>query len=289
MESFVVFINAESQQEFNIFKMVVDSINRHELKTIDDVLSALEFIVLETEKNGDPMGYFAVLYQRVTQKVKEEIEAGYFDDGPRMEKLDVSFAQYYIDAYFDWKKSKRVSQSWKQAFLLTQKKWPVVLQHLLMGMNAHINLDLGVAAASISTRENIHELHDDFFRINDILSQMVNELQNDLSVIWPKLKRILDRTGKFDNLLVDFSMQIARDGAWEFAQYLAPSTLKNQPAEVARRDERVMQKTELITNPGFGVKLLLFAIRLGELGSVSDKIKKLKAKTEKIVTVPVQH
>lgn len=269
--------------------MAVKSINRGELATIDDVLNTLEFIILEAEKNNDPMGYFAVLYQRVTQKVKEEIEAGYFDDGPRMEKLDVAFAQCYIDAYFDWKDAKRVSQSWKTAFLFTRKKWPVVLQHLLMGMNAHINLDLGVAAASVSTPENIHELRDDFYRINNILSQLVNEVQNNLSVIWPTLKKILAKTGKLDNLLVDFSMEIARDGAWEFAKYLSAFPLKELPDEVAKRDEKVRLKAELITSPGFSVKLLLFGIRLGERGTATEKIRKLKAETEKAVTVPLPH
>jgi len=268
--------------------MVVRTINRHEIKTIDDVLTTLDYIILEAEKNGDPTGYFAVLYQRVTLRVKEEIEAGFFDDGPRMEKLDVTFAMQYIDAWYEWKENKRVSQSWTAAFTFTQKKWPVVLQHLLMGMNAHINLDLGVAAATISTPATIHELRDDFYRINEILSMLVNDVQNNLSAVWPTLKKILAKTGKLDNLLVDFSMQKARDGAWEFALFLVRFPFKEQPAEIALRDEKVNQITELISNPGTGVKLMLFAIRLGELGSVSGKIKKLKNKTEETVTVPLQ-
>jgi hypothetical protein len=35
----------------------------------------------------------------VTKKVKNGIENNLFDDGPRMEKLDVIFAKRYIDAY----------------------------------------------------------------------------------------------------------------------------------------------------------------------------------------------
>ncbi|MGQ7867907.1 DUF5995 family protein [Sunxiuqinia sp. sy24] len=69
------------------------------LKTIDEVIEVLEQIIQHCEYNGDPSGYFAALYQKGTIKVKEGIENNYFDDGPRMEQLDVVFAQRYIDAW----------------------------------------------------------------------------------------------------------------------------------------------------------------------------------------------
>ncbi len=262
---------------------------RIKINTIDDVILVLDKIIVESEIKGDPLGYFAVLYLRVTQKVKEEIEAGNFDDCARMEQLDVAFAKKYIDAYYDWQENKTVAQSWEKPFSFSKQYWPVVLQHLLLGMNAHINLDLAVAAAEVSRGKNILLLKNDFYRINEILSSLVEEVQNNLSVIWPTLKKILSKTGKLDNLLVDFSMEIARDGAWEFAKQLAPFSQEDQPAQIAGRDLKVVQKTELITNPGWRIKLLLFGIRLGELGSVRDKIKKLKAKTENVVTVPLVH
>ncbi|MFW5832402.1 MAG: DUF5995 family protein [Prolixibacteraceae bacterium] len=248
-----------------------------ELQTIDDVITELKHIIVETELNGEPNGYFAVVYYKTTLKVKEKIGNDYFDDDQRMEKLDVVFAKRYIDAYYWWKANKRVSQSWESAFSFSQKKWPVVFQHLLMGMNAHINLDLGVAAAEISTRSTIYELRDDFYRINEILSNMVDEVQNNLSVIWPPLKKILLKTGKLDNFMVDFSMQIAREGAWEYAQFLAPFSVEDRPAEIAGRDERVVLKTKLITEPKWYIRLMFFIIRLGETDSVAEKIRKLKA------------
>ena len=46
---------------------------------------------------------------------------------------------------------------WKKAFDSSTHYWPIVLQHLLMGMNAHINLDLGIAAAEISKNKDIND------------------------------------------------------------------------------------------------------------------------------------
>jgi hypothetical protein len=250
--------------------------NNTDIKTIDDVILFMDYIIAESEKNSDPLGYFAVLYQRVTIKVKEEILANYFEDGQRMEKLDVVFAKKYIDAWVAWKSDKEVSESWEKAFLFSKKKWPIVLQHLLMGMNAHINLDLGVAAAEISQNKNIEDLKTDFLRINEILSSLVNDVQNNLSAIWPTLKKILSKTGKIDDLLVDFSMEVARDGAWEFARNIASLPEIDLTTQIKIRDKKVAQITSLITQPKLLIKIILWIVRIGELGSVSEKIKKLR-------------
>jgi hypothetical protein len=67
--------------------------------SIDDVISALDKIVLTSKQNNDPAGYFAALYRKVTITLKEGIASGFFDDGSRMEQLDVVFAKRYLDAY----------------------------------------------------------------------------------------------------------------------------------------------------------------------------------------------
>lgn len=250
--------------------------NSYQLNSIDDVISILEKIISENEKNDNPLGYFAVLYHKVTVKVKEGIEKNYFENGPRMEKLDVIFARRYFDAYFAWKQNQSVTQSWAKTFSLSGKKRMLVLQHLLMGMNAHINLDLGIAAAEISTKENIHLLKNDFIKINEILSAQVEEVQFGLSSIWKPLKKILSKTGQLDNYLVDFSMEIARDGAWRFAVEMVQFKETSLQNLIQTRDFKVAKKSKIITHPGKWIQFLLWIIWLGERGSVSEKINKLK-------------
>lgn len=251
--------------------------NFKELSTIDDVIRALEIIVLDSMEDNDPLGYFAALYQKVTIKVKEGIQQNDFEDGPRMEELDVVFAQRYIDAWFAWKKNEPVTQSWEKAFILAKQKSPLVLQHLLIGMNAHINLDLGIAAAEVSPYEKIQLLKTDFNKINEILSSLVVEVQNNLSTIWPLLKWILSKTGKIDDLLVDFSMEKARKGAWKSANEMAGLNPDGLDAYIHFRDTKVAVKSKIITNPGFFIKVLIWIIRMGEIGSVAQKIQKLKS------------
>jgi hypothetical protein len=152
------------------------------------------------------------------------------------------------------------------------------LQHLLIGMNAHINLDLGIAAAEISKNKNIDDLQDDFMRINEILSSLVNEVQNNLAEIWPTLKKILQKTNKADDFLVDFSMKLARDGAWKFAKTISETPENHIDKFLKDRDEKIAEKAGLVINPGFVANLIFKIIRLGEKGTVASKINQL-AKT----------
>ncbi|WP_422360405.1 DUF5995 family protein [Reichenbachiella sp.] len=247
-----------------------------QIKTIDQVIAALDQIILDCIENEDCAGYFAALYRKVTIKVKEGIEQNTFQNGPRMEHLDVVFATRYIRAYEAYKNDQPLTHSWQVAFDLSLQYWPIVLQHLLIGMNAHINLDLGIAAAEISENKNIDNLQEDFDKINVILSSLVHEVDDDLAEVWPTFRIIVKALGKVDDYLVDFSMKLARDGAWKFAKELSetPDQLKNEM--ISTRDQKVSRKAGLITRPGFLISTIFKWIRLGERGSVAKKIEDLK-------------
>lgn len=245
------------------------------INTIDDVIATLEAIILESEANNSTLGYFAALYLKVTRKVKAGILAGDFEDGPRMERLDVTFAKRYIDAYYAHQRGEATTQSWQEAFTLAEGYWPIVLQHLLSGMNAHINLDLGIASAEVMQDKNIQDLHGDFNRINTILAALVNEVQQELAAIWPRLHWILRKTKSVDKFLTDFSMETARDGAWRFALSLAAISPDQLPQAIHQRDSKIAEVACLISDPGWLISLAFKFIRLGERGSIIEKIKQL--------------
>ncbi len=244
---------------------------------IEKVINVLEEIVIESGNNEDPRGYFASLYLKVTRAVKSGIDNKEFMDNERMEKLDVIFAKRYIDAYYNSKTKTLITDSWSLAFKLDTDYWPIVLQHLLIGMNAHINLDLGIAAAEIMKGKDINDLEHDFNKINSILASLVGDVERDLAEIWPILGKILKVTKRVDNFLVNFSMTLARDGAWKFAQFLSKTHENSWHTAIKNRDINVAKKAKIITNPGWIVSLILMIVRLGEKGSISDKIEKLKS------------
>jgi len=254
-------------------------------KTIDEVVDILEYIIQISIKNKDPLGYFAALYKKVTVSVRTGIQKGEFENNARMEKLDVIFANRYIKAYYDYQAGAPVTASWLEAFKMSKKFWPIVLQHLLVGMNAHINLDLGIAAAAIavSEKEPIEALHSDFNKINDVLAALVHEVENDLAEIWPTLRWILKKTGRIDDFLVNFSMKIARDGAWHFAKSMADKDGAELAEAIQKRDKGVAKIAKIIDPKNFIEVLVFGIIRLGERGNVTKRIMRLNNQEMKVV------
>lgn len=244
--------------------------------TIDEVISHLDTIIHDAEAAEAPLGYFAALYRKVTLKVREGIATGFFADGPRMERLDVIFANRYLDAYAAYRQNQVVTSAWLRAFQAADWYQPIVLQHLLVGMNAHIGLDLGIAAAEVSRGKDLDHLAEDFHRINDILASLVQEVQDELAQIWPGLLHILKLTGQADDFMVNFSMEIARDAAWTFAQALAAQPVSGWPAAIRKRDQQVADHTQRVLRPGILPTLVLLRIRLAERGSVRQKITTLR-------------
>ncbi|MDC8003662.1 DUF5995 family protein [Aureisphaera galaxeae] len=245
--------------------------------TIDEVLGFLDEIIETSKEEQSTLGYFAALYRKVTQQVKDKIGQHFFDDDARMELLDVTFANRYLAAYTGYKAGTEITESWQVAFEASENSKLIVLQHLLAGMNAHINLDLGIAAAEITDTQTIHSLQGDFNKINDILGALVGEVEKDLSEIWPFLLWILKVTKKVDNFLINFSMNIAREGAWLFANELvfrdAGTTLNEM---IAKRDKKIAKLGQSIVKPGRIERFIFRIIRFGERGTVADKITALQ-------------
>ncbi|MDC7997715.1 DUF5995 family protein [Gilvibacter sediminis] len=243
--------------------------------TIDAVIDDLQNIVDTAIAQEDALGYFAALYLKVTQRVKEKIDAGFFDDNPRMERLDVVFANRYIDAYQQYKSGEKPTKSWQVAFDATVDNKIIVLQHLLAGMNAHINLDLGIAAAQITDPASIASLENDFNKINEVLGELLTEVQDSLARIWPTLLWILRKTKNVDDFLVNFSMSIAREGAWKYSNEMVVLQGAAWDQEIVTRDLKIEKLGRSLIRPGRVERFIFWIIRISEHGSVAQKIKDL--------------
>lgn len=245
--------------------------------TIDEVVARLDQIIEQSRDAGSRLGYFPALYRRVTVKVRDGIAEGLFDDGPRMERFDVRFANRYLDAYDARQAGGELGESWRFAFRATDDYWPIVLQHLLLGMNAHINIDLGVAAARVVPAGGLAGLQPDFNKINEILASLVGEVESQLAEVWPLL-RVLDRAlGRVDESIINFSMGRARDFAWRVAEELNPLSEEGQHIRIARLDAQIVVVAGLIRHPGFLLGATTKAVRLGERKTPPEIIEILSA------------
>ena len=199
------------------------------VQTIDDAVSALDTIVQQSYDNASRLGYFAALYRRVTRAVRDGLNQGRFQNGPLLEKLDVTFASRYLDALATYQAGGTATRSWMLAFQGCEDGSLLILQQLLSGMNAHINLDLGIASAQVSPGNQLPQLKPDFDQINTLLATLVGAVEAEIASVSPLIGD-LEKIGlRTETSVVNFSMQAARDHAWFVAQRLAeePPALHN--------------------------------------------------------------
>jgi len=243
--------------------------------TIDEVIEQLDGLIAGARRESSRSGYFPALYRKVTVSVKEGIAAGRFEDGERMERLDVIFANRYLAAVAALQRGEPPSRCWQLSFEASRRWWPIVLQHLLLGMNAHINLDLGVAAARTAPGAQLAGLENDFKAINVVLADLTDGVKQELSTVWPRLRRLDRLAGSADDRIINFSISEARDRAWSLAQRLAPLAPDEQVAEIAATDRKVALLGKLIWKPGPVARMTTGFIRLGGRGTVPEIIDRL--------------
>ncbi|MGB0916381.1 MAG: DUF5995 family protein [Flavobacteriales bacterium] len=245
--------------------------------TIQEVLNELDAIIDESIATNSRLGLFAYIYRRTTAEIASEIALGNFEDNPRLEALDVAFANLYLDAYKAHKNNQPVSACWAFAFNQEQEAL-TILQHILLGMNAHINLDLAVSTAATMAGKDISAIEADFNKVNDILFHITNELQDRLSRVSP-LMFLLDLLGATtDEKVIDFSMRKARQQSWNSANLLWSLGEDGNDAAINEIDQVVLRLSQFLKSPKTGVvRFFLNLMHLFETKHVGIVISKLKA------------
>jgi hypothetical protein len=219
---------------------------------LDEVVEAIESIIEWSIRASSRLGYFAALYKRITIAVRTAVEQGAFEDGPRMERLDVTFASRYFDAlngYFHSNQYPEPTRSWQVTFAEASRAEPIILQHMLGGVNVHIALDLGIAAQTISPGAQLPKLKQDFNKINAVLASQVNGIVADIDQLSPALAELYAVLMNNEILLINEAVAAFRDSAWRFAAILSLEPGFARPLTICARDRQVAGQAELIYDP----------------------------------------
>ena len=240
---------------------------------IEGVLVALRTVVDEAVATGSRTGWFAALYRQVTLAVAQGIEDGEFDDGPRLSRFDAEFGGRYLRALHGWQVAPdgdAVPRCWRLAFAACEESGPVIVQQLVLGVNAHINLDLAVAAARTCPGDAIHDLRADFDRINAILAAVMARFDVVLAGFSPLLGGLDAILGRLDEDILGFKLNKARSEAWDAAVLLA-----GQPPAARAATERMLDRSatgvaRLVLSPPWPVPAALDVVRFTERTPVAD-------------------
>jgi hypothetical protein len=242
---------------------------------------ALDAIIDRAVAERDRLGYFAVLYRTVTVAVKTGIAGGRFEDGPRMERLDVTFANRYLAAFDGYRNKRAISKSWQVAFDAGSHRRVVIMQHLLLGMNAHINLDLGVAAAATCPADSLAGLEHDFNEINEVLATLETDVEREVCSVSPWINMLDHIDPDAGRVISNFSIDRARECSWRTAQRLAPLSGTDLENAIVEIDGDVALLARLVERPiGLLINLNLILVRLRECWNVRKVIRVLSGRLD---------
>jgi len=240
-----------------------------EAKTIDQAIEILGQLIEKSIEEESRVGYFLSLYYMVTVAVKEAIEAQSFEDNERMHRLDVIFANYFF------KNVEHHDSVWNSFFQARNVHSYVITQHLLLGMNAHINYDLAQAVVDTQSHD-LETLHKDFLAINDILYKGIDKIQNKLYKTSLFLK-VIDYIGlRFDEAYMDFSMIKARDEAWENALKLSAMNEDERLEHLKLMQEKTLKMAQFVKKPSFIYNIFRILNKISEKSSIKFNLLALK-------------
>jgi Family of unknown function (DUF5995) len=231
--------------------------------SLDEVVAAIDSVISWSIAASSRLGYFAAVYKRITIAVRQAVKDGDFEDGPRMERFDVAFANRYFNALngqFHPDKFAKPARSWQVAFDAASRAEPIMLQHILAGINAHIGLDLGVAVQSMGGARAAFALQEDFNRINGVLASQVNGMVRDMNELSPALADVYAVLMDHEIFVINEALRTIRDDAWRFATILALEPSFARPPTIWVRDRSVAGQSELIYDPPGVVGLIKWAV-----------------------------
>jgi hypothetical protein len=243
----------------------------------DSLLKRLAQIVDAAKTSSHRLGLFAALYHRMTFRIRTALEQGRFDDGDRMDRFAGRFGSRYIAAYEGLAGGSKVSEPWRIAFATATSKKLTILQDILTGINAHVNLDLGVAAAEVADGSDIYSLSDDFHRVNDLLEALIDPTEAVVAQHSPVLDVLDSIGGRTDEELVNFSLRLGRENAWSNAVTLYRLAGKERVAAIAAAERHAALLGRRVAEPGFPLDAAIRIIKLSEDDKVRTLISELDA------------
>jgi hypothetical protein len=193
-------------------------------RTFDDVVSGLSAVETRFRQRGDRRSIFATLYGVISTAAREKVTQRFFEDNNWVERYAVAFANLYRSAleHYDAGRMAEVPKAWRLCFDAALEGNTLVTQDLLLAVNAHVNNDLPLALTAVSIDPDRALRHRDHTAVNMVFGSILEEATRRIATLYaPGLETADDVGGQLDELVGLFSMEVARESAWEAAVALS--------------------------------------------------------------------
>lgn len=192
--------------------------------TLDDVVAGLAAWEEAFRSRQDRRCVFLTLYGVVSSEVRDRVARNAFLDSRWVHRYAVAFANLYREALeaYDAGRTQEVPKAWRLCFDAARSGSGLVLQDLLLGVNAHVNNDLSLALTRVSIDPDREQRRRDHDGVNAVLAAVMQRAIERLAALYAPGFTALDQgAGELDEMLGLFSLEVARDSAWEGAVSLA--------------------------------------------------------------------
>jgi hypothetical protein len=187
-------------------------------------------------ENKDRRAVFVTAYALITREIKQRVESNRFEDGVWVTRYAVDFANLYRLALARYEERQRsfVAKSWIVSFNISSQGQALLIQDLVLGINAHVNHDLPLALEQVSIDPNREIRHRDHNAVNDALKTTTIPVMDQIEKMYaPGLTLFNLLPEAFEQEITGFKLEKAREHAWREAVALA-----NSHDELERRQTR---------------------------------------------------
>ncbi len=221
----------------------------------DAITTRMAQLVTTWQQTRDQRATFLQCYQMMTENMLKAVANGRFHDGPWVTHLLNHFADYYFAALEAYDAGDCGTAVWTLAHDAATKGRANVLQHLFLGVNAHINYDLALTVYDLlhdrwaslppATQQSRYE---DYCLVNDIIAETIDGVQDEVVEQRSPLLALVDWLGgRMDEFIVTQLITHWREEVWRTALQLveaaddeAREQVRQRLAETAVRRSRAI-------------------------------------------------
>jgi hypothetical protein len=206
------------------------------------------------QDTADQRSVFLQCYTLMTRNMLVAVDAGTFHDGVWVSTLLHRFADYYFRALDSFTlHASTTPRVWRHAFEMAQQPRIHSLQHLFLGVNAHIRYDLVLTLNDMLCGEwpelsevQRQQRYADHSQVNRIIYETVNAVQDGvIEKLNPEMDIVDTLMGGLDEWLIYKLISRWRDQVWQQAHDMIACTADSDRTRVIYAvEERVMQHAE---------------------------------------------
>lgn len=194
----------------------------------NSVVDKMMETVKKFEANKDNRTIFLHCYSMMTANMLLAIEQNKFHDTQWVNQLLNRFADYYFNALTCYDCGQETPTVWKEVHKAAASKKLHVIQHLLLGVNSHINYDLVLTLydmlspewADLSDEMRVKR-YQDHCLVNLIIGETIDKVQDEVVEKYSPSMDVIDKLmGRLDEFLLLKLITAWRDKVWDHTQEL---------------------------------------------------------------------